>query len=100
MAPDGCNGFTGGGSAGCNTLYQLARGGVKAVLLERAKLTAGATWHNTGLIWTVSPREIEMQLHNASRDLVLRIQEETGVDPLWQNNGGIHIARTKVLTIL
>ncbi|KAG8249827.1 hypothetical protein J6590_012138 [Homalodisca vitripennis] len=85
----------GGGSAGCNTLYQLARQGVKAVLLERAKLTAGATWHNTGIIWSVMPRDIETQLLNASRELVLRIQQETGVDPLWNNNGGIYVARTK-----
>lgn len=89
----------GGGSAGCNTLYQLARLGVKAVLLERAKLTAGATWHNTGLIWTISARDIEIQLLNASRELVIRIQEETGVDPLWNNNGGIQVARTKVTAL-
>lgn len=39
----------GGGSAGTNTLYQLAKRNVKAVLLERAQLTAGTTWHTAGL---------------------------------------------------
>lgn len=42
------------------------------------------------------PRDVETQLLNASRDLVLRIQQETGVDPQWENNGGIYVARTKV----
>lgn len=38
----------GGGIAGCNTLYQLTKRGVNAVLLERAKLTSGTTWHTAG----------------------------------------------------
>lgn len=33
--------YEGGGSQGCNTLYQLAKRGCKAVLLERSKLTSG-----------------------------------------------------------
>lgn len=37
--------FIGGGSAGCNLLYQLSKRGVDAVLLERGKLTSGTTWH-------------------------------------------------------
>jgi len=41
--------FTGGGSQGCNSLYQLAKRGCKAVLLERSKLTSGTTWHTAGL---------------------------------------------------
>jgi ribulose 1,5-bisphosphate synthetase/thiazole synthase len=36
--------FVGGGSAGVNTLYQLSKRNVNAVLLERAQLTAGTTW--------------------------------------------------------
>lgn len=37
--------FLGGGSAGCNTLYQLTKRNVNAVLLERGHLTCGTTWH-------------------------------------------------------
>ena len=37
-----CLNFLGGGSLGCNTLYSLAKLGVKnAVLLEKDRLTAG-----------------------------------------------------------
>ncbi|KAF4520494.1 hypothetical protein B566_EDAN004745 [Ephemera danica] len=68
----------GGGSAGCNTLYQLARRGVRAVLLERAKLTAGTTWHTAGLIWRLRPNDVEIQLLGATRDLLMRLEAETG----------------------
>lgn len=51
----------GGGSAGCHALYHLAKKGVKAVLLERAKLTAGTTWHTAGLVWRLRPNDVEIQ---------------------------------------
>lgn len=51
----------GGGSAGCHALYHLARRGVKAVLLERAKLTAGTTWHTAGLVWRLRPNDVEIE---------------------------------------
>lgn len=39
----------GGGSLGCQTLYHLAKLGVRsAVLLERERLTSGTTWHTAG----------------------------------------------------
>ena len=42
----------GGGSIGCNTLYHLAKLGMKnVVLLERNRLTSGTTWHTAGLVW-------------------------------------------------
>lgn len=52
---------SGGGSAGCFTLYHLAKRGVKAVLLERAKLTSGTTWHTNGLIWRIRPNDTDIQ---------------------------------------
>lgn len=39
----------GGGSLGCQTLYHLAKLGVRgALLLERERLTSGTTWHTAG----------------------------------------------------
>ena len=39
----------GGGVAGCSTAYHLAKFGWKDfVLLERAQLTSGTTWHAAG----------------------------------------------------
>lgn len=39
----------GGGSLGCQTVYHLAKMGMRdVVLLERDRLTAGTTWHTAG----------------------------------------------------
>ena len=53
--------FVGGGSAGCHALYHLAKKGVKTVLLERAKLTSGTTWHTAGLVWSLRPNDVDTQ---------------------------------------
>lgn len=88
----------GGGSAGCHTLYQLAKRGVKAVLLERSRLTSGTTWHTAGLIWRLRPSDVEVQLLNTTRDLLMSLEAETGINPGWINNGGLYIAHTEVST--
>lgn len=51
----------GGGSAGCHALYYLAKRGIRAVLLERAKLTSGTTWHTGGLIWRLRPNDVDIE---------------------------------------
>ncbi|XP_017094306.2 sarcosine dehydrogenase, mitochondrial [Drosophila bipectinata] len=85
----------GGGSAGCHTLYHLARRGVKAVLLERAQLTAGTTWHTAGLLWRLRPNDVDIQLLANSRRMLQQLEEETGLDPGWIQNGGIFIAHNE-----
>ena len=41
----------GGGVIGCSIAYHLAKNGEKdVVLLEKASLTEGATWHAAGLV--------------------------------------------------
>lgn len=86
----------GGGSAGCHTLYHLVKRGVKAVLLERAKLTAGTTWHTAGLVWRLRPNDVDVELLNNSRNMLIDLKEETGLDPGWIQNGGIFIAHEEV----
>ncbi|EDW48356.1 GM19952 [Drosophila sechellia] len=85
----------GGGSAGCHTLYHLARRGVKAVLLERAQLTAGTTWHTAGLLWRLRPNDVDIQLLANSRRMLQQLEEETELDPGWIQNGGIFIAHNE-----
>ena len=41
--------IVGGGIVGCSTAYHLSRLGWDVVLLERAKLTSGTTFHAAGL---------------------------------------------------
>ncbi|XP_039483324.1 sarcosine dehydrogenase, mitochondrial [Drosophila santomea] len=85
----------GGGSAGCHTLYHLARRGVRAVLLERAQLTAGTTWHTAGLLWRLRPNDVDIQLLANSRRMLQQLEEETELDPGWIQNGGIFIAHNE-----
>nr|XP_033339035.1 sarcosine dehydrogenase, mitochondrial [Megalopta genalis] len=85
----------GGGSAGCNALYHLGRSGIKAVLVDKSKLISGTTWHTGGLVWGIrGPYDVEMQLLSASKRVLNRLEDETGVHPGWINNGGLIIART------
>ncbi|GLH06647.1 uncharacterized protein GBIM_12121 [Gryllus bimaculatus] len=83
------------GIAGCNLLYQLALRGVNAVLLEKSRITSGTTWHTAGLIWRLRPNDVEIQLLGVTRDLLMRLESETGFDPGWINNGGMYVAYTK-----
>ncbi|XP_064541865.1 sarcosine dehydrogenase, mitochondrial [Drosophila montana] len=85
----------GGGSAGCHTLYHLAKRGVRAVLLERAQLTAGTTWHTAGLLWRLRPSDVDIQLLANSRNMLRQLEAETGLDPGWIQNGGIFIAHNE-----
>jgi len=86
----------GGGSLGCQTLYHLAKAGLtNAVLLEKEQLTAGTTWHTAGLFWSLRPSDTEIQLLSHTRKVMAGLEEETGIDPGWINNGGLFIANNK-----
>ncbi|XP_015606904.1 sarcosine dehydrogenase, mitochondrial [Cephus cinctus] len=84
----------GGGTAGCNALYSLAKNGVRAVLLERSKLSSGTTWHTAGLIWRLRPNDTEIELLDITRNILMNLEEEAGMNSIWINNGGIYIARS------
>lgn len=86
----------GGGVIGCSTLYHLAKLGVRnAVLLERHQLTSGTTWHTAGLVWSLRPNDLEVRLLHRSRALMKSLEDETGVNTGWINNGGLFISSTK-----
>ncbi|XP_066595213.1 sarcosine dehydrogenase, mitochondrial [Prorops nasuta] len=85
----------GGGSAGCNALYQLGKRGVKAVLLEKSKLISGTTWHTAGLIWGMkNVNDLEMELLKVTREVLIHLEEETGINPGFISNGGLYIAHS------
>ncbi len=56
----------------------------------------GTTWHTAGLVWRLRPSDVEIQLISHMVELVNQLEEETGVNPGWINNGGIFIANNKV----
>uniref|UniRef100_A0A671T0R6 Sarcosine dehydrogenase n=1 Tax=Sinocyclocheilus anshuiensis TaxID=1608454 RepID=A0A671T0R6_9TELE len=87
----------GGGSLGCQTLYHLCKLGMtNVVLLERDRLTAGTTWHTAGLLWQLRPSDTEVELLDHTRNVISsELEEETGLETGWIQNGGLFIASNK-----
>ncbi len=83
----------GGGAVGVSTLYHLAlKGWSDVVLLERAELTAGSTWHAAGLLPLFNMSYTVGQLHKYSVDLYKRLPAETGQDVSFHVTGNLRLA--------
>ncbi len=83
----------GGGVVGVSTLYHLTKKGWSdVVLLERAELTAGSTWHAAGLLPLFNMSYTVGQLHKYSVDLYKRLQAETGQDVSFHVAGNLRLA--------
>ena len=87
----------GGGIVGCSTAYHLSKLGWKdIVLLERAQLTAGTTWHAAGLIEAggfFDATSVEMTRY--SLELYSALEKETGQATGYKNVGMITLASTQ-----
>ncbi|MEM7270802.1 MAG: FAD-dependent oxidoreductase, partial [Pseudomonadota bacterium] len=84
--------IVGGGIIGCSTAYHLAHMGEEVVLLEKAKLTSGSTWHAAGLVGQLRSNANVTQLLGYSVELYKRLEEETGLATGWKMNGGLRLA--------
>ena len=83
----------GGGVVGVSTLYHLAqKGWSDVVLVERAELTAGSTWHAAGLLPLFNMSYTVGQLHKYSVDLYKRLPAETGQDVSLHVTGNLRLA--------
>lgn len=86
----------GGGVAGCSVAYHLAKQGWSdVVLLERKQLTSGTTWHAAGLIGQLRATANMTRLAHYSKDLYLKLEEETGVATGLRQCGSITVALTE-----
>uniref|UniRef100_A0A8C1LH14 Sarcosine dehydrogenase n=1 Tax=Cyprinus carpio TaxID=7962 RepID=A0A8C1LH14_CYPCA len=66
------------------------------VLLERDRLTTGTTWHTAGLLWQLRPSDTELELLAHTRNVISsELEEETGLETGWIQNGGLFIASNK-----
>ncbi len=83
----------GGGIIGCSTAYHLARAGATdVVLLERAQLSAGSTFHAAGLVGQLRSSRNITQLLKYSVELYQELEAETGQATGWKQNGGLRLA--------
>ena len=86
----------GGGVVGVSTLYHLTKKGWSdVVLVERADLTHGSTWHAAGLLPLFNMSYSVGQLHKYSVDLYKRLEAETGQDVGFHVNGNLRLATNR-----
>ena len=86
----------GGGVGGTSVAYHLADLGWRdIVLVERAELTSGSTFHSAGLVGQLRGTVTLTKMMMYGSDLYRRLKEETGVDPSWHEVGSIRLASSK-----
>src|SRR3954447_4424752 len=85
----------GGGVGGTSGAYHLAERGERDVLLvERAELTAGSTFHSAGLVGQLRADPALTGMNMCSVDLYRRLQG-TDHPPGWTESGSIKIASSR-----
>jgi len=86
----------GGGVGGTSIAYHLVqRGWRDVVLLERAQLTSGSTFHSAGLVGQLRSTMPLTRLMMDSVALYRRLKEETGIDVGWREVGSLRLASSR-----
>jgi glycine cleavage system aminomethyltransferase T/glycine/D-amino acid oxidase-like deaminating enzyme len=83
----------GGGVGGCSVLYWLTRlGWDDVVLVERAELTSGSTFHSAGLVGQLRSTLSLTKMMMESVDLYRSLEAEVGLETGWQEVGSLRLA--------
>src|SRR5438552_664268 len=86
----------GGGVGGCAILYWLARlGWSDAVLVERADLTSGSTFHSAGLVGQLRGSLSLTKMMMSSVELYRELGEEVGLETGWREVGSLRLASSQ-----
>jgi len=86
----------GGGVGGCSIAYHLCRKGWRdVVLVERAELTSGSTFHSAGLVGQLRSSVALTRLMMWSVECYRALAAETGRDPGWKEVGSLRLACTE-----
>jgi len=85
--------IVGGGVAGSSIAYHLAGLGITDVLLlERARIASGTSWHAAGLVARVRGSHPLTELANYGVDLYGGLAAETGIDVHFRPTGSLTLA--------
>ena len=85
----------GGGLAGCSILYHLAKLGWRdSVLLERAELTSGSTWHAAANIHGLHDNNNITRIQHYTMNLYKELETETGQSCGIFQPGSLYLAQT------
>lgn len=83
----------GGGVVGCSILFHLAKFGWKdCILLERAELTSGSSWHAAGQIHTISSDPNISRMQGYTINLYKEIEATSGHSIGLHSTGGFYLA--------
>ena len=84
----------GGGVVGVSALYHLAKKGWgdDVVLLEKAELTSGSTWHAAGLLPLFNMSYSVGQIHKYSVKMYQELERETGQPVGFSQVGNLRLA--------
>jgi 4-methylaminobutanoate oxidase (formaldehyde-forming) len=85
----------GGGVGGTSIAYHLGElGWHDVVLVDRAELTSGSTFHSAGLVGQLRSSVTLTRMMMYGVELYRRLAAETGVDPSWHEVGSLRLAST------
>jgi glycine cleavage system aminomethyltransferase T/glycine/D-amino acid oxidase-like deaminating enzyme len=86
----------GGGVGGCSILYWLARlGWDDLVLVERADLTSGSTFHSAGLVGQLRGSLSLTRMMMSSVDLYRTLGDEVGLETGWREVGSLRLGSSE-----
>jgi glycine cleavage system aminomethyltransferase T/glycine/D-amino acid oxidase-like deaminating enzyme len=86
----------GGGVGGCSILYWLARlGWEDVVLVERAELTSGSTFHSAGLVGQLRSSLSLTKMMMSSVELYRSLEDEVGLETGWKEVGSLRLASSQ-----
>src|SRR2546421_12093719 len=86
----------GGGVGGCSIAYWLARLGWGDVLLvERAELTSGSTFHSAGLVGQLRGSLSLTKMMMSSVELYRTLEAEVGLETGWREVGSLRLASSQ-----
>ena len=86
----------GGGMMGVGLAYHLAEEGwTDVMLIEKAELTSGSTWHAAGLCPSFNGDYNMAKIHHYSNTLYPTLEKETGQYTGWHKAGGLRLAVTQ-----
>ncbi|HEX7472356.1 MAG TPA: FAD-dependent oxidoreductase, partial [Candidatus Limnocylindrales bacterium] len=86
----------GGGVGGTSIAYHLTElGWSDVVLVDRAELTSGSTFHSAGLVGQLRSSVTLTRMMMYGSDLYRRLAAETGVDPSWHEVGSLRLASSR-----
>ncbi len=85
----------GGGVGGTSIAYHLTElGWTDVVLVDRAELTSGSTFHSAGLVGQLRSSVTLTRMMMYGAELYRRLAAETGTDPSWHEVGSLRLAST------